>query len=120
MAILATVRPTFQPAMRIIASIANSFPAIVETTFAHQYQTGMIVRLNIPIGFGMQEANQKYGEIIVTGDTTFTIDIDTSFMDPYVISGTFPYSFQSGQVTSFAENNSTLANATRNVLPLTS
>lgn len=119
MAILAVARPTFQPAMRIIASITNGFPAVVTTTFDHQYATGMIVRLNIPLGFGMQQANQKYAEIIVTGDTTFTIDIDTSQMDPYVISGTFPYSYQSGQVTSIAENNSMLTAAVRNVLPYT-
>ncbi len=117
MAILAVARPTFQPAMRIISSITNAFPALITTTFAHQYTTGMIVRLNIPLGFGMQEANQKYAEIIVTGDTTFTMDIDTSFMDPYVASTTFPFSKQSGQVTSIAENNGMLTAAVRNVLP---
>lgn len=118
MAILATFQPTFQPAMRIISSITNDFPALVTTTFRHQYSTGMIVRLNIPTGFGMQEANQLYGPIIVTGDTTFTIDIDTLKMDPYVIPVVYPFSYQSGQVTSIAEVNSTLANATRNILPI--
>lgn len=119
MAILAVANPTFQPSMRIIASITNAFPALVTTTFAHQYATGMIVRLIIPTGFGMQEANEKYAEIIVTGDTAFTIAIDTSFMDPYVISATYPYSYQSGQTLSIAENNSTILNATRNTLPHT-
>lgn len=120
MAILAVTRPTFQPAMRIISSITNAFPALVTTSFEHQYSTGMICRLNIPQGFGMQEANGKYGEITVTGDTTFTIDIDTSFMDPYVISSTYPFSYQSGQVVSFAENNRTILYALKNVLPYSS
>lgn len=118
MAILAVARPTFQPAMRIISSITNAYPAVVTTSFAHQYATGMIVRLNIPEGFGMQQANQLYSPITVTGSTTFTMDIDTSSFDPYVISATYPFSYQSGQVTPMAEVNSTLANATRNVLPI--
>lgn len=117
MAILAFPKPTFQPAMRIIASITNAFPALVTTTFAHNYATGMICRLNIPLGFGMQEANGKYGEITVTGNTTFTIAIDTSTMDPYAVSAIFPYNYQSGQVTSIAENNNTILYAVRNVLP---
>lgn len=118
MAILATFIPTFQPAMRIISSITNGFPALVTTTFRHQYSTGMIIRLNIPAGFGMQEANQLYGPIVVTGDTTFTIDIDTTNMDPYVISIVYPFNYQSGQTTPIAEINSILVNATRNVLPI--
>lgn len=84
MATLATARPIYQPAMRIISSITNDYPALVTTSFANQYGTGMIVRLNIPQGYGMQEANQLYGPIVITGDTTFTIDIDTRLMSPFV------------------------------------
>lgn len=118
--ILANPKPIFQPAMRIVSSITQAYPASITTTFAHQYNTGMIVRLNIPEGFGMQQANQLYTPIIVTSPTTFTMDIDTSFMDPYVIPTQYPFSYQSGQVTSIAEINSTLANATRNILPFNS
>lgn len=120
MAILAQTNPIFQPAMRVIESVTNAYPALITTTFSHQYATGMVVRLNIPPGFGMQEANQLYSEIIVTGDTTFTMNIDTSDMDPYVNSSKFPFSYQSGQVTSIAENNRTILNAVRNTLPHTS
>lgn len=120
MAILAVRFPTFQPAMRVIDAITNAFPAVVTTSFPHQYQTGMIVRLNIPLGFGMQEANQKQGEIIVLTDTIFSVDIDTRYMDPYVVSVTYPQSYQSGQVTSIAENNQFLRSAMRNVLPYNS
>lgn len=120
MAILAIARPVFQPAMRIISSISNAYPCVVTTSFAHQYSTGMIVRINIPAGFGMQQANQLYSPIIVTGSTTFTMDIDTSAFDPYAPSASYPFSYQSGQVTPFAEINTTLANSTRNVLPFSS
>lgn len=117
MATLAVRFPVYQPAMRIIDSITNAFPAVVTTTFAHQYKTGLIVRLNIPPHFGMQEANQKIGEITVTSDTAFEINIDTTLLEPYAVSGVYPYSYQSGQVTPVAENNSLLSSATVNRLP---
>lgn len=118
MAILAQEHPTFQSAMRIIASITKSNPAIVTTTFAHNYLTGEILRLNIPLGFGMQQADQLTGAITVTSPTTFTIDIDTTHFDPYVIPAPNPGHFYTpGQVTPVAEVNSLLRAATQNVLP---
>jgi hypothetical protein len=84
MAISAYKKPVFQKAMRIINAITNQVNASVTTSFAHNYITGMIVRLNIPLGYGMQQANQLYGPIVVTGSTTFTIAIDTTFMDPFL------------------------------------
>lgn len=110
--------PVFQRAMRIIEAITNGFPAQVTTTFAHQYLDGLIVRLYIPEGFGMQQANQLTGAITVTGDTTFLIDIDTtnfdSFIIPSISAGT---SYTCPQVVPTGEINSTLKNATQNVLP---
>jgi len=117
MSILATENPVFQRAMRIISSITNANPAVVTTTFDHQYLTGMIVRLNIPRGYGMTQANRLYGPIIVTGDTTFTIDIDTTHFDIFAAPSTFPENQQSAQVTPIGELSDTLLNATQNVLP---
>lgn len=84
MSILVATQPIFQRAMRVISTVTNANPAAITTTTNHQYISGMIVRLNIPRGFGMQQANQKYGEITVTGNTTFTIDIDTIGMDAFL------------------------------------
>jgi hypothetical protein len=117
MAILAQRFPIFQKSMRIISSITNASPAVVTTTFNHQYITGMIVRLNIPEGFGMVQANQLYGPIIVTGDTTFTIAIDTTKFDAFAAPSSFPLNRQSAQVTPIGEVNTTLKSATQNVLP---
>ena len=117
MAILAQPFPVFQKAMRIISAITNANPASITTTFDHQYITGMIVRLNIPAGFGMVQANQLYGPIIVTGSTTFTIDIDTTKFDVFAAPSTYPLNRQYAQVTPVAELNSTLKAATQNVLP---
>lgn len=81
----AYTNPVFQPAMRLITAITNADPAIVTTSFAHQYKTGTIVRLDIPIACGMQQANKKTGTIVVLTPTTFSIDIDTSFFEPFSI-----------------------------------
>ncbi len=84
MSILVVNQPTFQRAMRVISTITNANPAVVTTTTNHQYLSGMVIRLNIPKGFGMQQANQLYGMITVTGNTTFSIDIDTTNMDKFL------------------------------------
>lgn len=117
MSILATQYPVFQQAMRIISSITNSCPATVTTTFAHQYATGQIVRLNVPRGYGMVEINQLYGPIIVTGDTTFTIDIDTTNFNVFAMPSNFPDNQQYAQVTPIGQIAQLIQYAERNVLP---
>ena len=117
MPILGTQYPTFQPAMRIISKITNANPAEVTTTFDHQYLTGTIVRLHIPPGYGIVQANGLYAPIIVTGNTTFTIDIDTTFFDPYTTPTSYPDDMQYPQVTAIGEVNSMLTAAEQNVAP---
>jgi len=114
----ASPNPIFQRSMRIIEAITNGFPAQVTTTFPHQYLNGLIVRLYIPEGFGMQQANQLSGAITVTSATTFLVDIDTtnfdSFIIPTIVEGV---SYTCPQVVPTGEVSSTLQNATQNVLP---
>jgi hypothetical protein len=109
--------PVFQPAMRIISAITNADRASITTTFAHQYVDGLVVRLNIPLGFGMAEVNQLFGKIIITSPTTFTIDINTKYFTQFSIPTTFPLDRQEATVTPMGEINQTINAATRNVLP---
>lgn len=109
--------PVFKPAMRIISAITNGFPATVTTTFDHGYISGTIVRLDIPPGFGMVQANQQFGPITVTGNTTFTIPIDTTFYDAFAAPSTFPENYQQAQCVPIGENNDILTAAVQNVLP---
>ena len=81
----ANPNPIFQPAMRLIDSITNANPAVVTTTFDHQYLDGTIVRLDIPPADGMQQANGLFGSIVVLSPTTFSIAIDTTSFAPFVI-----------------------------------
>lgn len=108
MAMLAYQYPVFQKAMRIITSITNASPAIVTTSFAHQYITGMIVRLNIPNGYGMQQANQMYAPIVVLTTTTFSIAIDTIKMDPFVYQVNLGNTDGSGAASGTISGTSTL------------
>jgi len=109
--------PTFQPAMWIISAITNDNPAQVTTTADHGYVSGEIVRLVIPSNFGMIQANQLYGEITVTGNTTFTIDIDTTNFDAFAAPSPTPDAYTCAQVIPMGEISSTLAGVTKNVLP---
>ena len=110
--------PVYQPAMRVIASITQSNPAVITTTFAHQYNSGCIVRLDIPPADGMQQANQMFGPITVTGDATFTLPIDTTTFDAFAIPvSPPPYVNTCAMVVPIGELSANLDSAIQNVLP---
>lgn len=114
----ANPNPIFQPAMRLIAAITQSYPAEVTTTFAHQYLDGLIVRLDIPPADGMQQINGKIFPIIVTSPTTFTIPEDTRLFDAFAIpvAPVPAYTNTCAMVIPVGEVNATLNSATVNVL----
>ena len=116
--------PIFQPAMRIILSITNANPAVVTTSYdglvhgAHYYHNGTIVRLDIPVADGMQEANQFFGPISVIDQYSFSIPLDTTHFTPFSIPNVSdPHIVVCAQVVPIGESNDTLKAATRNVLP---
>ena len=83
--------PLFRPAVINILSITQSFPAVVTTTYdgvvpaSNGYISGLIVRLIIPSGFGMELLNKSTGEITVINANSFSIPFDTTNMDAFVI-----------------------------------
>jgi hypothetical protein len=116
--------PSFQRAMRNILSITQAEQAVITTTFdginpgAHQYETGLIVSLWIPDGFGMTQAHQLYFPIIVLNPTQFSIPISTLGFDPFVIPPIAPHLFYTpAQVVPIGEKSDILTGATQNVLP---
>lgn len=114
MACWAIESPVFQPARRLIVAITGTNPAIVTTSFDHDYITGEIVRLFIPLEYGMQQIHNRSGMITVTGATTFTIDIDSTTYDIFAVP---VVSDQCAQVLPIGEINSMLRAAVKNVLP---
>ncbi len=105
--------PIFQPAYRVITAITQANPATVTTSFAHDYFTGDIIRLLIPTGFGMVQADKLFGNITVTSTTQFTIPINTIAFDAF----SDPSNGQISQSVPIGEINSTLFGATENTLP---
>ena len=94
--------PEFQPAMRQVTAITQTNPVAITTSFAHNYFTGDIVRIIVPIGQGMQQINQQYAPITVTGPTTFTMALDASAYQALNIpvgALQFPQSLSIGEAT---------------------
>lgn len=108
--------PIFQPAMRIVNAITNGVTALIITSFDHDYKNGLIVSFRIPKRFGMPKMNNLVGTVTVVGTTTFTVDIDTSFFNAFMVPAG---NKQSAQVIPIAEVSETLLSATENVLPFT-
>jgi len=106
----------FEPAVREITTITNAFPAVVTTSVAHLYSNGMIVRLEIPEGYGITKADGLSGIITVITSDTFSILVDTSFMDPFVVPIRPQLLAQKPQAVPFGEINELLNAAVRNVL----
>ena len=84
MAILALRTPIYQPALRIIQFITNANPAIITTTFDHNYKDGDIVQIIIARGGGMTQMNQKQGVVTVLSSTSFSMPIDSREFDAFV------------------------------------
>lgn len=112
---IAVQNPFYQPAMRQIAAITNSNPAIVTTTFNHNYVTGTIIRLDITPHHGMAQANQLFAPIVRLTPTTFAIAIDTTLFDPFSI----PVSNRGtpSQTIAIGEVSQILTAAEQNVAP---
>ena len=109
--------PIFQPSMRLVTAITNAESASVTTSFAHQYVDGTIVRFDIPSGYGMPQIDRQFGEIVVTSPTTFTVTLDTTSYQPFVLPALYPNVAQFAQVVPIGSANRTLAPAKQNVLP---
>lgn len=120
--------PSFKPTVRLISSISKGSTTTIVTATAHDYTTGMTVRILVPGDIntatkstagpvGMTQMNKLSGKITVVDNYTFTIDIDSSNFDSFSIPGTYPSN--TGlypQVVPYAEENDMNTEAVRNVL----
>lgn len=109
--------PTFLPARRQVTAITRVLNAAVTTLSNHLFETGDIVRLYVPIGWGMIQIDHLVGTVTVTGATTFTIDINSSNFDAFVTPpNPSPTVISVAQVVPVGQINSKLTQSTRNVL----
>lgn len=104
--------PIWKSVRNSITAITNANPGVVTTASAHGYYSGLIVRFEFYIDFGMQQLIGNIYTITVLSPTTFSIDADTTTYDPFFISSTV----QVPQVTAVGEIASTLRNSEQNLL----
>lgn len=102
----------FIPKERIVVGITNTYPAIVTTSVPHLYQNNNIIRIDVPLGYGMQEINTLFGNTTVLSPNTFFIDIDARSFAPFTIPAGAQ---QQAQCVPFAEINAVIYNATLNI-----
>lgn len=115
MSYLAEENPIFQPAVRLVSGVTKADPALVTTTFDHNYLVGTTVRFRIPDSYGMFQLNLLIGQILtIPTPSTFTVSIDTRDFDTFSVPGS-PQQY--AQVVPIGENTFQLYAAFHNTLP---
>lgn len=79
------------PSSLLITAATQSFPMVItvavasSVTEANTYIIGMAVRLFIPHSYGMSQANGLVGTITAINGADFTLNLDSSLFDAFVI-----------------------------------
>ena len=73
----------FEPDRHVITAITLANPGVV-TAASHGYATDAIVRINIPVTYGMRLSGVQ-ATISVVNANTFSIDVDTTLLDAFVV-----------------------------------
>ena len=79
------------PSSLAITSLSQSAPMVVgvavqtPTTESNTYIVGMAIRLMVPQTYGMYQANNLVGTIKAINGSNFTLNLDSSLFDPFVI-----------------------------------
>lgn len=70
----------FYPRRRFISNISQAASGVITLSVTHGYTAGQRVKIIVPSGWGMTEANNQYATItaINTTTNTITVDLDTS------------------------------------------
>ncbi len=86
--------------------------SVNSTTASNTYREGQLIKLNIPFGYGMQQANGLVVKILEVSGNNFILDINSSQFDPFSIpaSGTKPAS-----IAPSGSNNLQMSNTTNQI-----
>ncbi len=76
-----------------ILSITNANPGVITTAIDHGYVSGMEVRFQIPLLFGMQILNNLLLQITVLSANTFSIPLDTTNIQPFAYPSPMPSAY---------------------------
>lgn len=86
----------FVPKRRLISNVSQAVRAIVTTDEDHEFEDGQIVRLIVPLAYGMN-LDYVQAKIVVLNATQFETDVNTSNEAPFV-NPTIPPAFTPAQV----------------------
>lgn len=81
------------PSSLLVTNITRSLPMVItvevgnEDTASNTYIVGMSVRLVVPKSYGMFQANNLVGTIKDISGNDWTLDIDSTLFDAFIIPG---------------------------------
>jgi hypothetical protein len=116
----------FYPNQKSIFGITQTNPVVITTFNAHNYLNGLVVRIFLPLpspsapfvgpipSLGMPQINGLSGKVTVLSPTTFSLPIDSSSFDAYVVGALPKNDACLGQAIPIAEDALTLTSATQN------
>lgn len=78
------------PSTLEITAITQAYPAVAtvsvdDETASNTYQQGQLVKLTIPFGYGMQQANGLVVKVIGVSDSEVTLEMDTRAFDAFSV-----------------------------------
>lgn len=108
----------FTPSALQITGITNAYPMVVTTASIdglqeNTYQTGQLIKLFVPVSYGMIQANGLVGRIIEVVGDDISLDIDSRQFDAFV----YPASGnpQPAAISPYGSRNLEFSNLTRQV-----
>lgn len=89
------MNPDFEPHSQLISDVSTAVNAVVTTVSPHGFETDYVIRIFVPARYGM---NIEYVQtkIMVIDETSFTTQIDTTALFPFV-TPTYPPGFTQAQ-----------------------
>ncbi len=94
---MSVILSNFQPRGRLLSSVTNASQALVTTADDHGYVVGQLVRVFVPVAYGMLIDRIAARILTVPATTQFTLDFDSTASGTYVTPVTAP--FTQAQVT---------------------
>ena len=102
------------PGTLLVVSITNSNPMLVTFTnsIENTYFVGMNIYFVIPQNYGMQQLNDKFAQIIGINSNVFTVNIDSTNFDPFMVPSN---PIQVAQIAPYGSKNLQYSNFTLQV-----
>jgi len=75
----------FIPKRRLLLSVTNAQTPTLTTSEDHEYNVGDIIRINVPLSYGIQIQYEVATILSIPSSTTMVVDFDTSRLNAFVV-----------------------------------